>query len=165
MIGLALGGALGCVVTFAVTVLAQQAKAKDLAAERFNISAVLNAVPDTGNVTSAEDNTAYLGPAGRRGDATGTAVRRKIRLQGSIPKGTDPGIFAQQIKAQIDAELGRQGAFPSGGSSSSSSGGNEARETVGTNYYTRDGRQGYLDLDLVVRDGRVEGTVIITEGR
>src|SRR5689334_15050879 len=115
MIGLALGGALGCVVTFAVTVLAQQAKAKDLAAERFNISTVLAAVPGTGDVTAAEDNTAYLGPAGRRGDSTGTAVRRKIRLQGSIPKGTDPSAFAQQLKAQIDAELSRQGTFQNGG--------------------------------------------------
>jgi hypothetical protein len=164
MIGLALGGALGCVVTFAVTVLAQRSQAEELVAEQFNISTVLNAVPGTGDVTHAEDMTDQLGRLNRRG-VTGSAVRRKIRLVGSLPKGTAPSAFAQQLKAQIDAELGRQGAFQNGGMGYSSGGGNEARVVSATGYTTRDGRQGYLDLDLVVRDGQVEGTLILTEGR
>ncbi len=166
MIGLALGGIVGCVVTFAVTVLAQRARATDLVAERFNIVAVLNAVPGTGDVTPpAEDKTAYLGRYGGRGESA-SAVRRKIRLRGLLPKGADANAFAQQLKAQVDAELSRQGAFPSGGNMvGSPSGAIEVRQTSETGYYTRDGRQGQLDLDLVVRDGRVEGVLIITEGR
>ncbi len=163
MAGLALGGAVGCLVTFAVTVLGQRARANELVAERFDISQVV-AARGTGEVAVTKDNTVYLGHAGRQGETTVSAVRREIRLRGAIPKGADPSAFAQQLKALIDAELSRQGALPTG-SSSPPSDGNEARQTAGTSYSTRDGRSGFLDLDLVVRDGRVEGVLIITEAR
>jgi hypothetical protein len=163
-LGIAIGGLIGCVLTYTITVLAQRSNARELAAERFNISNVLNAVPDTGSVTFTGDDTETLGRlTGRSG--SGSGVRRRIQLQGSIPKGTNPDAFAQQLVAQIDAELNRQGAFQSGGSSSTSSGGNEARQTKDMSYYTRDGRRGFLDLELTVRNERVEGTLILTEGR
>lgn len=164
-LGIALGGLIGCLATFAVLELGKRSQSKELVAEQFNISQVLNAVPGTGDVTFAGDTTAHLGQYyGGRSDS-GSAVRRRIQLRGSIPKDGDPAAFARQLKTQIDAELSRQGAFTSGGSSGSSSGGNEARLTEETGYYTRDGRRGQLDLDVVVRNGQVEGTLILTEGR
>ncbi len=163
MIGLALGGAVGCLATFVLITLAKS-RSSDLAAERFNTSTLLSAVPGSGDVTFPEDNTTSLGRTDRRGES-GSAVRRRIRLQGSIPKDADPNAFAQQLVAQIDAELSRQGAFQSGGSSGSSSGGNEARQTKDMDYTTRDGRRGHLDLEVVVRNGQVLGTLILTEGR
>jgi hypothetical protein len=164
-LGIALGGLIGCVATFAVLELGKQSRSSELVVERFNTSQVMNAVPGTGNVTFTGDTTSHLGRySGGRSDS-GSAVHRRMQIQGSLPKGTDAGTFAQLIAAQIDAELSRLGAFKSGGSTMSDSGGNVARETRETSYYTRDGRRGCFDLDLTVRDGRVEGTLILTEGR
>jgi hypothetical protein len=164
-LGVAAGGLIGCLATFAVLELGKRARSSELAAERFSISNVLNAVPGTGNVTFTGDTTNELGQYYGGRSASGSAVHRRMQIQGSLPKGTAAGTFAQQLATQIDAELGRLGAFRSGGSTMSDSGGNVARETREISYYTRDGRRGCLDLDLVVRDGRVEGTLIITEGR
>jgi hypothetical protein len=164
-LGVAVGGLIGCLATFAVLELGKRSRSNGLAAERFSTANVLNGVDGTGDVTFTGDTTNYLGQyySGRAGD--GSAVHRRIQIQGSLPKGTDPGTFARQLKTAIDAELSRQGAFTSGGSSNSSAGGGEARQSEATSYYTRDGRRGCLDLDLVVRNGRVEGTLTITEGR
>jgi hypothetical protein len=164
-LGIALGGLIGCLATFAVLELGKRSAAQELAAERFNTSNVLNAVPGTGDVSFTGDTTNHLGQHYGGRSITGSAVHRRIKLQGSLPKDVDPAAFVRQLKAQIDVELNRQGAYTSGGTSSSSSGGNEARHTEETSYYTRDGRRGQLDLDVVVRNGRVEGTLTITEGR
>lgn len=164
-LGVAAGGLIGCLATFLVLELGKRSRTDELAAQRFNISTVLNSVDGTGSVTFTADTTNELGNFYGGGSGNGSGVHRRIKLQGTLPKDTDPSAFTRQLKTAIDAELGRQGAFSSGGGSSTSSGGNEARHTEEAGYYTRDGRRGYLDLDVVVRDGRVEGTLIITEGR
>ncbi len=48
---------------------------------------------------------------------------------------------------------------------STSSGGSTHTLYEEIGYFTRDGRRGQLDLHLEIRNGRVEGTLIITEGR
>lgn len=163
-LGIAVGGLIGCLATFVVLELGRRSRANDLIAERFNVANVLNGVDGTGNVTFTGDTTHHLGQYSG-GRMEGSAVYRRVQLRGSLPAGIDPGAFTRQLKTAIDAELSRQGAVASGGGSSSSSGGNEARHSEETSYYTRDGRRGHLDLDLIVRDGKVEGTLIITEGR
>ncbi len=165
-LGVALGGLIGCLATFAILELGKRSGATELVARQFNISNVINAVPGTaaGNVTFSMDETTDLGRYD--GDrAASSAAHRRMLITGSLPKGTDAGTFAQQLATQIEAELNRLGAFKSGGSSLSESSGDTARETRETIYYTRDGRRGHLDLDLTVRNGRVQGTLIITEGR
>jgi hypothetical protein len=164
-LGVAVGGLLGCLATFVVLELGKKrSQAAEVVAERFNVSNVLNGVPGTGDVTFTGDTTHHLGQYyGGRPD--GSAVYRRVQLRGTLPKDADPGAFTRQLKTAIDAELNRGGASVLGGGSSSTSGGGEARYTEETSYYTRDGRRGHLDLDVVVRHGRVEGTLIITEGR
>jgi hypothetical protein len=162
-LGIALGGLIGCVATFAVLELGKRSRSDELVAERFNTSNVLNAVPGAESVTFVVDMTKPLGRYDGRPDS-GSGVRRLIRLQGSILKDADPGNLGTQLQTQINAELSRQGAFTSGGSSSSSSGG-EYRLDEEKGYHTRDGRRGQLDLHLEIRNGQVHGFLILTEGR
>jgi hypothetical protein len=166
-LGVAVGGLIGCLATFVVLELGKKrSQANEVVAERFNTSNALNGIPGIGDggVTFTGDTTHHLGRYfGGRPD--GSAVYRRVQLRGTLQKGVDPAAFTRQLKTAIDAELNRWGASTTGGGSSSTSGPTEARHTEETSYYTRDGRRGHLDLDLVVRDGRVEGTLIITEGR
>ncbi|HET6573570.1 MAG TPA: hypothetical protein VFG68_08215 [Fimbriiglobus sp.] len=166
-LGIAVGGLIGCLATFAILELGKRSRATELVAQQFNISNVINAVPGAapGNVTSSMDETTDLGRSeGRRAEAS--AVHRRMLITGWLPKGTDAGAFAHQFAAQIGAELDRLGASRSGGSTLSSSDNTSAKEVREIKYYTRDGRRGYLRLDLIVRASYVvEGTLVLTEGR
>jgi hypothetical protein len=164
MIGFAAGGLIGCLMTFGFTVLAQRSQSQELVAERFSPQHAFSVFAGEGDLRVIEDTTTHLGRTDAR-SGSGSAVRRKIRFQGSITKGGDPSAFAQQVKNRIDTELNQLGAFISGGRASSSSGGNEAKETQEKEYYSRDGRRLFIAMDVSVRDGHVEGTLVLTEGR
>lgn len=164
-LGVALGGMIGCLATFAVLELGKRLRVTELTAQQFNTANVLNAVPGTGDVTFSDDTTNHLGRVDDR-EGYGSAIHRRIQIQGWLPKGTNAGTFAQQFAAQVEAELDRLGTTQRGGSTLSSSGTDSAKQVREVNYYTRDGRHGYLRLDLKVWSSHVvEGTLVITEGR
>jgi hypothetical protein len=163
-IGLSIGILIGGAAIFIVMSLANRPRTTELAAEKFDIQAVLTSTPGAEDVSPGNNSTDYLGTMGRRMNS-GTAVHRRITLSGSVRSTTDVSSLGQTLKAQIDAELSRHGAFTSGGGSSTTSGGNEYTHKWDSSYYTRDGRRGCVDGEIVIRQGTLQGFIIITEGR
>lgn len=162
-IGLALGAILGGAVTFTIMVLTSKSRA-ELFARQFNPSGLLAGLPEGAEIQVTSDTTTELGAMGRRG-IRGSAIRRRIVLDGSVPAGTNLENLATQVKARIDADLTRAGCWPSGGGSTTSSGPEEYSGTFDSSYYTHDGRQGQSDLQIEAKGRNFHATLVLFEAR
>lgn len=162
MIGLTFGAVAGMLVTFAV----QRVTTKpgvELLAPHIDIRRVVTAAAPQGELGVSTDTTLQIG---RRNVSTNTAdaVRRRVLLQGSVtPDRADA--LRRALDAALQAEIGRQGGSQSGSGSSTSSGLTHYRAIEEVSYYTRDGRQGHIDIVFDVQGNTANVVIILTEAR
>lgn len=162
-IGVALGAVIGCGVTFTMMALSGKSRG-DLVARQFNAGNAVAATAGVGNLRVNNDTTSELGNYSRRTN-TSNVVRRRITLTGEVADANGAGVAANSLKAAVDAELTRAGSFSSGGGSSASSGGSEYYGSFESTYYTRDGRRGQVDVEVVGKGTVFRATIYLFEAK
>lgn len=157
-IGAALGAVLGGGVAFAILSLATRPRG-ELVLRQFSAERVVSATPGVEHLSVTTDATAELGGYNRRSGGRNVA-RRRIVLSGEVADANDFGAIARVIERAIHTELARFGSWSSTGSTISDNHG--WFESI---YYTRDGRQGQMDLEVVGHGTAFRATILLFEAK
>jgi len=129
---------------------------------KFDMHRVLSQT--TSEQLTIQDSSVNLGLDSYNPVDGGTSIRRRIELTGTIRDPAEASTIANKLKAQIEAEIARHGAYTSGGGSSSSSSDTRVH-FLGESSFYKGSNRGQVDIVFHSNDRQVHAVILIHEGR